>query len=231
MRTSIALGAIIALAATAGAVYALSSESSADEPDAVGAASTRTEAGADRPRRSGRRGGPRTRDAQAEDTGQPKSLEARVAKLEREMATLRRQLAVSRGMASSASARDDGTTPVDSPEFDSSVRDIVTDERQRERTARWERRSERAMQELAKAGGLSDDQQTAVAALWDTEREQITPLFVAARSGERDMSEVRDEVEGIIAETDAEAAKVLSEAQLEAYGEARPRGPRGRGRQ
>ncbi len=228
MRPQLAIGGLAALLALGGAVYVVA-RSGDDAPEAV--------QDDDAPRRKaakGRGGRDRERGAPGDDAAAPDTtLEARVAKLEREVATLRRQAALSAGRRVASAGGDPQAAlaeELDSPELDSTVRDIVADERERERSERWERRSQRALQRLADAGGLNDEQQTAIGALWDSERKRITPLFLEARSGERDFDDVIKDVEAIREETDAEAKKVLDDAQLAAYEDNRPRGPGGRGR-
>ncbi|MEM6991274.1 MAG: hypothetical protein AAF721_12270 [Myxococcota bacterium] len=228
MRPQILLGALFAVLALGAGAYAILADQAPDS-DAAEASADRRE----RRSKAGTRQSDRSRQGDAPSDRSEPGLEARVAKLEREVSTLRRQLALSVGrpLPSSSGDEADGlVAELDSPELDSTVRDIVADERQRERSTRWERRSQRALESLTEAAGLDDEQQTAIAALWDTERERMLPLIMEARSGERDFDEVRKEVEALREETDTEAKKVLSEAQLEAYEENRPRGPGGRGR-
>lgn len=219
MRT-VVLVAVGAVAVGAGA-YFISQSSDGDDGDGSAQRERETRRGAGRGVKSD---APPRRSSGDDDVG----LETRIAKLEQEMAVLRRQLALGRPSVGNADA--DLVEQLDDPRLDSTVRDIVADERQRQQTERWQRRSERALEQMTETIDLTDDQQTAIAALWDTEREQISPLFVAARSGDRDFDEVLQEVEAVREATDAEAAKLLSETQLEGYLENRPRGPGGRGR-
>lgn len=230
MRPQLVIGGIVALLVLGGAVYVLGGDR-AEVADGDGPAAKSDRAGKGRRARrtaggrAGGRGGGRASEAAAPD------LEARVAKLEREVVTLRRQLALPAARrAVFSNDSDSDSADLDSPQLDSTVRDIVADERQRQRTQRSERRTRRAMERLADAGGLNDEQQTAITALWDTERERIGPLFTEARSGERDFDEVIKDVQAIRDETDTEARSVLADTQFEAYEEHRPRGPGGRGR-
>ena len=233
MRSQLVIGGVVALLVLGGAVYVLGGDGAetadGDEPAAK---SDRAGKGG-RARRSarGRTGGRGGRGGGPAGDGPGLDLEARVAKLEREVVSLRRQVALP-GVRRAAFSNDpdSDSADLDSPELDSTVRDIVADERQRQRTQRSERRTRRAMDRLVDAGGLNDEQQTAIAALWDTERERIGPLFIEARSGERDFDEVIKDVQAIRDETDTEARSVLAETQFEAYEEHRPRGPGGRGR-
>ena len=222
------IGGLLAAVALGGAVYVLTSSDGDADDDIADEGDARDQG---RGRRSDGRDG-RSDRADFDDDAPRGDLQARVEKLEDEVKSLRRQLAiVGRGRVAidgAAGDSEDLETVTDSPELDSAVRDIVADERQRERDERFRRFSERALERLTEDAGLSTTQSDAIAALWDTEREKLMPLIVAAREGDRDFDEVRDEAEAIRIETDTEARKVLSEAQLAAYEEHRPRGPGGR---
>jgi len=231
MRASVVIGGLAAVLAVTGAIVLLFGDEDPTEESAEQDGARRPRAREDEGRRDRRRGGEARGDRGARN-GADTDLEQRVAKLEREVATLRRQLALSTGRRVASTRSDDTelTEELDSPVFDDAVRDIVADERQREREERWQRFSERALSELSEATGLDAERQTAIAALWDTEREKLTPLIQSARSGEADFAEVREQVDKIREESDAEARKILSDAEYEAYLESRPRGPGRRGR-
>lgn len=162
------------------------------------------------------------------------SLEERVARLEDEVASLRRQLAL-RGRTAISSDGADIESIVDDPLLDAQVRDILEDEREAERERRNERRLERfeevrteALDELVVQARLTQQQREGIDELWASEAERILPLITEARSGDRGFREIRDELEGIRKETDQAAQALLSEAQFEQYDTLRPRGP-GRG--
>ena len=230
MRASVVIGGLAALLAVVGVIVVLSGDGEPAEEGVEQEGSRRSEGRGKAPR-SRRRGGVGDPDAPGGDEDDP-DLERRVAKLEREVATLRRQLAITSGRRVASASSDDYelTEEVDSPVFDSAVRDIVAEERQREREERWRRFTERALSELTEATGLDSERQTAIAALWDTEREKLTPLIQSARSGEASFDEVREEIQKVREESDAEARKVLNDEEYESYLEHRPRGPGGRGR-
>jgi len=163
------------------------------------------------------------------------TLEQRVARLEDEVAMLRRQVAVRGRVALTGSSSVDAEALAEDPVLESHVRDIVEDERVQERERRDERRAERfeefrreALDELVKVAGISENQRTSIDDLWSTESERIIPLITEARAGDRSFGEVRTEIEGIHKETDEAVAAMLSETQYESYEELRPRGPGGR---
>lgn len=231
VRSQIIFGVLAAVMAVGAGAYAIGGSGDESERDA----SADKEPGDRRkgPARSHRgrnRGG--DDDPRGADPDSDADLEGRVAKLEREVATMRRQLALvgAPRVATRADGDPSDAVGVDAPEFDDAVRDIVTEQREQEREQRWARRTERAMERLTEAAGLNQEQQTAISALWETERERLTPLILEARAGDRDFDEVRKEVEALREETDTEAGKMLSDTQNEAYLEHRPRGPGGRGR-
>lgn len=167
-------------------------------------------------------------------------IDARVAKLEREVASLRQQVGMLKGVSGAFARGGDGDAyddaPSGNPEFDDAVRAVLADERTREREEdderrreRWETRSQERLDELVSEFGVSPAQRESLSALWSTEREKATALITAARSGEQDFEDVREQMETMRKETDAEAAKLLSSDQYAAYEELRPRGPGGRG--
>ncbi|MCA9705163.1 MAG: hypothetical protein KDK70_04845 [Myxococcales bacterium] len=164
------------------------------------------------------------------------TLEERVARLEDEVATLRRQLAL-RGRVAVSGGGADVEAILEDPVLDQQVRSIVEQEREAERERRDERRAERfaemreeVLDELVKVASLSDEQRESIGGLWQGESERIGPLIEEGRSGERSFREIREEIEGIHKETDDAVRAMLSEAQFEHYDELRPRGPGGRGR-
>lgn len=228
MRASVVIGGLAAVLAIAGAFVVLADGNDSSE-EAVDDDGGRKSRAGGKAARSSRRGDGDARDGGGGDGGDAE-LEPRVAKLEREVATLRRQLALSSGRRVASSASDDYelTDEVESPVFDNAVRDIVAEERNREREERWQRFTERALNELTEATGLDGERQTAIAALWDTEREKLAPLIQQARGGDVSFDEVREQIDQIREESDTEARKILSDAEYEAYLENRPRGPGGR---
>lgn len=229
MRASVVIGGLAAVLAIAGAFVVLADGDDSSE-EAVDDDGGRKSRAGGKAARSSRRGDGDDRGGGGGGDGGGADLEQRVAKLEREVATLRRQLALSSGRRVASSASDDYelTDEVESPVFDNAVRDIVADERNREREERWQRFTERALNELTEATGLDGERQTAIAALWDTEREKLSPLIQQARGGDVSFDEVREQIDQIREESDTEARKILSDAEYEAYLENRPRGPGGR---
>ncbi len=182
--------------------------------------------------RKKRRGGqaPATRDG---------SLDERVARLEAEVTSLRRELKTMkmRGAAAPRLAHNDADdareADGDSPAFEGAVRDIIEADRaeamERRTDAMRDRFSERrseTLDELAAATGLNKSQRESIDSLWETESEQLIPMFVAAREGERPFSEVREEAERIRSATDASVEDMLSPEQYETYQEMRPGPPR-----
>ena len=158
------------------------------------------------------------------------SLDARVAKLEREVDSLRRQLAITRGASTVMSGDDDDAAEVPA-QFDDAVRAVLEEERSREREEeaerrrdRWESRSEEILDELVSQAGINASQRETIGSLWSAEREKAGPIFMAAREGDKDFSEAREEIEALRKQTDAEVAKLLSSEQYTAYEELRPRG-------
>jgi hypothetical protein len=181
------------------------------------------------PRDDARRGRARGRSGAA--TARIDALEEKVEALEREVALLRASAGLS---ARIAAGTDDEPVPTEDPIFEGAVREIIESDRSEEREAEMERRRERFAEmidasatELAEHAGLDADRRNSIAALWQSEADRLLPLFMAGRSGDRPFSEIRDEVDKLRAETDAEAKKVLSPEQQQLYDELRPRGRRG----
>jgi hypothetical protein len=168
----------------------------------------------------------------------PADLEARVARLEREVRTLKARGSGPR-MASAEAARIELDDPdaTQSPVLRQAIADVVDEREATQRVERDERRREmfaqmrtERVQSLTEAASLDGDQREAVAALWETEGEQMMALFSKARSGEIPFSEVRQQIEALRQATDASASEVLDEEQMAAYEQERPRGPGGGGR-
>ena len=168
-------------------------------------------------------------------------LEGRVAELEGEVAQLRqdmKRLRMARGSmaARGAALETDSPAGADEPVFEGAVRDIIETEREEAREKRTdalhERFSERhseILDELVNVAGLKSSQRASIESLWETESEQLVPLFVAAREGDRPFSEVREEAEKLRNATDTSVEEMLTAEQFEQYKEMRP-GPPGRGR-
>lgn len=168
-------------------------------------------------------------------------LEARVADLEEEVGRLRqdmKRLSMARG---SVAARNAGLEPDERPDaeepvFEGVVRDIIETEREEARERRTDalrdRFSERhsdILDELVTVAGLQSSERESIGSLWETESEQLVPLFVAAREGDRPFAEVREEADKLRKATDSSVEEMLSAEQFEQYKELRP-GPPGRGR-
>lgn len=222
---TLAIAGVAVVAVGLGA-WMLTSDTQEDEPAEV------------RTRDEGKRRGPREAGAAATN----EDLEDRVAQLEDEVAQMRRELQKLRMVRGSAAARgatvdaDDPEGAAESPVFEGAVRDIIESEREEAREKRTdamrERFSERhgeILDELVVAAGLDKTERQSIEALWETESEQMIPLFMAAREGERPFSEVREEAEKLRNATDASVEEMLTPAQFEQYQEMRP-GPPGRGR-
>jgi hypothetical protein len=191
-----------------------------------------------------RSGAAASRDPEAEES-EPRDgdLANRVAVLESEVAALRRQLVgLQAARAGFAGGYDDEDDEDDQPAarpvegFDAAVREVLAEEREREQTEederraeRWEQRMEERLDELVSEAGVTVPQREAIAKLWESERERTQPLMSAARRGERDFQEVRDEVDAARKETDNAVAKLIDDKQLERYTEMRSRGGRDRG--
>lgn len=169
-------------------------------------------------------------------------LETRVAALEDEVEALRLELKKSRMVrppralgGSPRAARLDDSEAGEAPQFEGAVRDIIEADRaeaiekrtdfMRERFA--ERRAE-TLKELVAVAGITKAHQESIGELWEAESDQIVPLFVAAREGDRPFEEVREEATKLREETDQAVEEMLSPEQFEKYQEMRP-GPGGRG--
>lgn len=174
-----------------------------------------------------------------EPLGAGASTEDRVAKLERKVQALEKQVAMMKGVSGAFARADADEYDAEAavpPALDEAVRAVIEEEREREREDeaerrqdRWEQRSEERLDELVSQAGIDATQRESISALWSTEREKAMALFAAARSGDKDFDEAREEMDALRKETDAEAAKLLSTDQYTAYEELRPRGPGGRG--
>ncbi|MEM6292276.1 MAG: hypothetical protein AAGA54_13465 [Myxococcota bacterium] len=223
--------AIVAAACLAGGVGLWMVTSDEDET----VAETETE----RPRGKKKRAKRRKGDSPAARDG---SLDDRVEQLEDEVAALRRELKTMkmRGAAAPRIARSDDDSrdaSDESPAFEGAVRDIIEADRAEAMERRTDalrdrfadRRSE-TLDELVAATGLNKSQRESIDALWETESEQLVPMFVAAREGERPFSEVREEADRIRTATDASVEEMLSPEQYETYKEMRPGPPRRGGR-
>lgn len=185
-------------------------------------------------KRGGKRPGARAKRGDA-------GLESRVAELEGEVAKLRqdmKRLSMARGSAAARGARIEPGAALDTeePVFEGVVRDIIETEREEARERRTDalrdRFSERhsdILDELVAVAGLQASERESIDSLWETESEQLVPLFVAAREGDRPFSEVREEADKLRKATDATVEEMLTPEQYEQYKEMRP-GPPGRGR-
>lgn len=157
------------------------------------------------------------------------ALEKKVDALERELVIVR----ASSGLSARIAEAGDDIARTEDPVFEGAVREIIETDRKEAQEAEMERRRERfaemideSANELAQKAGLDADRRDGIAALWQTEMEKVMPLFMAARSGDRSFSEVREEIDAVRASTDAEAKKLLDESQQALYDELRPRGRR-----
>lgn len=185
-----------------------------------------------------RRGGRRPGDRPERGDG---GLEARVADLEGEVAKLRqdmKQMRMARGSvaARGATLDPDAQPDAEEPVFEGVVRDIIETEREeaRERRTdalrdRFTARHSEILDELVAVAGLKSSERESIDALWETESEELVPLFVAAREGDRPFTEVREEADKLRKATDASVEEMLTPEQFEQYKEVRP-GPPGRGR-
>lgn len=231
-----AIAIIAALGIAGGALYLLVGS---DEPEG----DSTEEVESKRAERSRNGGGSarRGRSGDAERSVPEAPLEVRVERLEKEVAMLRRALAIRGKVAMGGRSDDDGESPTfaaEDPVLEDAVRDIYEEEREREREEERERRSERfeefrkaALDDLVQVAGLDNTQREGVENLWSSEAERMLPLIDAMRSGDRGFAEVRDEIRGLREETDNAAKAMLSDSQYESYLESRPRGPGGpRGR-
>jgi hypothetical protein len=184
-------------------------------------------------RKRGKRARPDRADA-------PRDVDGRLAALEDEVASLRREvkaLRMGRGVTAPRAAFDDEPEATeDAPAFEGAVRDIIETEREEARERRTdamqERFSERhgeILDELVATAGLKSSERESIQALWETEAEQIIPLIMSAREGDRPFGEVREEAEKLRGTTDAAVEEMLTAEQFEQYKEMRP-GPPGRRR-
>ncbi|MCX4240684.1 hypothetical protein [Paraliomyxa miuraensis] len=225
-----ALAVAAALLLTGGVGWYLVARDSPDEDEASAKSGDEPRSRRDRAARSGPdRGGSPSDEPRRDGT-----LEQRVARLEDEVAMLRRQLAL-RGrvpMSGGADARELAEDPV----LGEQVREIFEEERQREREHEDEVRRERfeemrtaALDELVSVAGLTEQQRETIDGLWNGEADRVMPLIQSARSGDRSFGEIREELEAIRKETDDAAKAAMSEDQYEHYDELRPRGPGRRG--
>ncbi len=189
----------------------------------------------DGPERRGRRG----RDPEFKGKRSSKrGLQERVAVLESEMAALKLELRKSRMIRPAVAVRDDSSeADGDSPQFEGAVRDIIEADRaeavERRTDAMRERFAERrteTLEELTAVAGITAPQKESIGALWESESDQVIPLFIAAREGDKPFAEVRTEVEKLREETDQAVEEMLSPAQFEQYEELRPGPGRGGGR-
>ena len=167
-------------------------------------------------------------------------LEGRVAQLEDEVAQLRREMQRRRMVQGAAAARgadldpDGSNDGAESPEFEGVVRDIIETEREEARERRTEAMQERfserhgeLLDQLVTVAGINKSERQSIETLWETESEQLVPLFMAGREGERPFSEVREEAEKLRNATDASVEEMLTPEQFEQYKDLRP-GPPGR---
>ena len=221
------VGVVAAVVGLGGAYLVLSDGS--DEPAARSETKTKQGSG----KHSGDRPAPKREDRSDWET------EDRLEKLEDEVAELRAQLQavkIRSGARGFASADGPEMPETGDPMFQDSVREIVADEREREREEEMDRRREmfkqrtdEALDELTAQAGMNDGQREKIATLWNEERDQMFSMFMEARAGERDFRELRQEARALRESTDEQAKTVLSDEQLQVYDELRPRGPGGRG--
>lgn len=113
------------------------------------------------------------------------------------------------------------------PEVEGRLSALVRDELEAERDAEWDRRRERRSErsreridELASQVGLDASQVEFLNETLEAERDQIFPLFRAARE-DGTFREAREQAEAIRAETDEKVAGTLAGEQLEAWQELR----------
>jgi hypothetical protein len=226
MRNPLVIAAIIALVGT-GVAVVVTMDDDAGESDSA-KARTRTVRG-ERGEKGGR--GERGEDADVQ------ALERRVARLELEVRALRTQsLGGRRALAREGGGEGESGVPLGTPAFEEEVQSIIAQEREQERDERRERRSERfaevreeALGELAQRIDLAPQQRESISTLWSAEGESMMALFESARSGEVPRREVRQQIEGLRAETDAEVQKMLGEDEYAQYLELRPGPGRGGG--
>ncbi len=167
-------------------------------------------------------------------------LESRVSDLEAELAQLRQEMKQLRMVRGSIAARgatlgSDAQPDPEEPVFEGVVRDIIETEREEARERRTDALRDRftarhteILDELVAVAGLKPTERASIDSLWETESEQLVPLFLAAREGDRPFKEVREEAEKLRTATDASVEEILTPEQFEKYKEVRP-GPPGRG--
>lgn len=205
---------------TAAAAYVIVDRDGAEE----GAAATdRSEPGA-RARR-GRRG------RVWSDDGLPpakEDLEGRVARLERQVESLRAALAMRRH---DGGAGDDGvgSAAVDGRAgdgFRDQVRSVLAEEREEReerradrRRERFEERVEETLTAVAEKAGLNDQQRDKLSAHLENQREQIMGLVRDARGGDRPWGEVRQEIGKVRESGRAGLSEFLDEQQIAALDE------------
>lgn len=159
-------------------------------------------------------------------------LEARVARLERDIRTLR----AAAGMRNFAAAVDDdgsfdgesGAEPDPSPEFRERVQAVLEDDRaEREerrserRRERFEQRTEQMIETLAERAGLTNTQREQLSTHLATQRDQIMALVEEGRAGDRPWPELREAMAKARDHSDAALGEFLDEKQLAAYQELR----------
>lgn len=157
-------------------------------------------------------------------------LEGRVARLEAELAALRRELKTQNLVRGAVAAESSGARD-GQPGFETAVRDILEtdrDEQQEQQTearrSRWTDRRDDILADLRTAG-LSEADSTDIGELWSTESDLILPLIMQARSGEANFGDVREQAKKVRAETDKSVQALLTAAEFEIYQEHRPQGP------
>jgi outer membrane murein-binding lipoprotein Lpp len=168
------------------------------------------------------------------------SLEDRVAELEKEVEQMRQEMKKLRMVRGSAVARgatvgDDAAEPSEAPAFEGAVRDIIETEREEAREKRTDAMRDRfsqrhgeIMDELVAVAGLNKSERESIEGMWETEMNELIPLFIAAREGERPFGEVREEAEKIRNATDVSVEEMLTPEQFEQYKELRPGPPQRR---
>lgn len=186
--------------------------------------------------------GEKKRSRSKERPSRAGDLEDRVAELETEVQQMRTELKKLKMVRGSAAARgamidSDSADSVDeAPQFEGAVRDIIETEREEAREKRtdamrdrFSERHDEVLDELVAVAGLDKGERESIEGLWETETEQLIPLFMAAREGERPFGEVREEADKLRTATDTTVEDMLTPEQFEQYKELRP-GPPGRRR-
>jgi chromosome segregation ATPase len=225
--STIAIAGVAAIALGVGGWMMMSGD---DEPSADATSETR------------KAHGEKSRSRSKERAARSGDLESRVAELEAEVSQMRQELNKLKMVRGSAAARgatvgSDSPDALDeAPQFEGAVRDIIESEREEAREKRTDamrdRFSERhgeALDELVAVAGLNQTERESIEGLWETETEQLIPMFMAAREGERPFGEVREEADKLRTTTDNSVEEMLTAAQFEQYKELRP-GPPGRRR-